>query len=32
MKDKKITLPANPAQWPAQKHLEWHRNHKFLGK
>jgi len=31
MKDRKITLPANPAQWPAQQHLEWHRNHKFQG-
>jgi hypothetical protein len=31
MKDRKITLPANPAHWPSQQHLEWHRNHKFLG-
>lgn len=31
MKDRKITLPANPSHWPEQKHLEWHRNHKFLG-
>lgn len=30
-KDKKITLPVNSSHWPAQKHLEWHRNHKFLG-
>lgn len=31
MKDKKITLPANFSLWPSQKHLEWHRTHKFLG-
>jgi hypothetical protein len=31
MKDRKITLPANPAHWPAQQHLEWHRSRKFLG-
>jgi putative restriction endonuclease len=31
MKDRKITLPANPAHRPAQNHLEWHRNHRFLG-
>jgi putative restriction endonuclease len=32
MKNRKISLPANPDHRPAQKHLEWHRNHKFLGK
>lgn len=31
MRDKRITLPANAAHWPAQQHLEWHRKHKFLG-
>jgi hypothetical protein len=31
MKNRKITLPANPANWPAQQHLAWHRHHKFLG-
>lgn len=31
MRDRKIILPANPCQWPAQKHLEWHRKNKFLG-
>jgi putative restriction endonuclease len=31
MKDLKIILPANPAHWPAQQHLAWHRTHKFLG-
>jgi putative restriction endonuclease len=31
MRDRKITLPANPAHWLAQQHLEWHRSHKFLG-
>lgn len=31
MKDRKISLPADPSYWPAQKHLEWHRNHTFLG-
>jgi putative restriction endonuclease len=31
MKGRKITLPANPAQRPSPKHLEWHRTHTFLG-
>ena len=31
MKDRTITLPATPAHWPARKHLEWHRCHRFLG-
>jgi putative restriction endonuclease len=30
MKNMKVTLPADPRQWPAQKHLQWHRNYKFL--
>ncbi len=32
MKDRRITLPANPTHWPAQRHLEWHRSHTFLGR
>jgi putative restriction endonuclease len=32
MKDKRVTLPANPAHLPAQEHLQWHRTHKFLGR
>ena len=28
---RKLTLPANPAHWPAPQHLAWHRSHKFLG-
>jgi putative restriction endonuclease len=31
MRNRKITLPAEPAHWPAQRHLEWHRTHRFLG-
>lgn len=31
MKDRKINLPANPANWPAQRHLQWHRQSRFLG-
>ncbi|MGK2906971.1 MAG: HNH endonuclease [Desulfuromonadales bacterium] len=31
MKNKKVTLPADPGQWPALKPLQWHCNHKFLG-
>ncbi len=30
MKDRKITLPSNPAHWPEQHHLAWHRTHKCL--
>ncbi len=28
---RKISLPAARAHWPATKHLQWHRNHKYLG-
>ena len=31
MRDRKITLPANPAHRPSPQHLAWHRNHRFLG-
>jgi len=31
LKDRKITLSANPAHWPARQHLEWHRKHRILG-
>jgi hypothetical protein len=31
LKDKKITLPANPDHWPTRQHLEWHRRYRFLG-
>jgi hypothetical protein len=31
LKDRKITLPANPSHWPARQHLAWHRSHRFLG-
>ncbi len=31
MKDRKVTLPADPGQRPEQKHLRWHREQKFLG-
>jgi hypothetical protein len=31
MNGRRIALPANPAHWPAQQHLAWHRTHKFQG-
>lgn len=31
MQDCQLTLPANPAHWPAAQYLAWHRSHKFLG-
>lgn len=32
MKDNRITLPDNSAQWPAQQHLEWHSSNGFSGR
>jgi putative restriction endonuclease len=31
MKGRQIRLPIKQNVWPARKHLEWHRNHTFLG-
>ena len=31
MKGRQIRLPNKQTDWPARKHLEWHRNHTFLG-
>jgi hypothetical protein len=31
MKGRQIRLPNKQNVWPARKHLEWHRNHTFLG-
>jgi len=30
-KGRQIKLPNKQDLWPARKHLEWHRIHKFLG-
>ena len=31
MKGRQIRLPNKQNFWPARKHLEWRRNHTFLG-